>query len=337
MKARALFAFLSFVAFAVPAAASAPKAQQTNNGVGPLVRVLLAQAPANFAALRLAKDDYDTDFARYKARPIGKHCGSCKIYDQYARGTYKENWYVQDDWSVPKGWDAAKIEAHVLAALRPVLSGFALHRTAGKYTKYATLEWRNAQNEWVNVRTYDGGYMLRVGRDLSKPVHVLHAPTQAQLKQLTGAASNLVRLGAPAASTNFDDLRTGSPVKDDLGDDDYAVNVAFGPMIRKCDVSHVANSFGYKDFQPKWVLSCSTVALAATADSLKQTIRDSVEAALPEGFTVTTDSSALLLDDYRWDASDVSVDISSYEENGSTHFTIAVFHYLPKENADPGN
>jgi hypothetical protein len=332
-----MLAALVLVAAFAPGAAARP-ATPKHNPTQVVLTTLLAQAPHNFAALRLARVDHDTDFDRYATRPIGAHCKSCKMYDEYARGSYKENWYVEDEFALPSSVVPAKIESLVLSRLRPMLSGFALHRTpVYKGSKYVVLRWRGPNGVWVQARTFVGGYTMRVGHDLAKPVHLLRPPTQAQLRQLADAAANMIRLGAPAAPANFEDLRTGAGTKDAFGDTDYTTSVSFGPMFRTCAISNVANSFGYKDFQPKWVLSCDTVAMAGTAAALKETVRAAVAGALPGGFNATTDSSALLLDDYRWDSQDVSVDVSSTEQNGSVHFTISVYHYLPKESTSGGN
>jgi hypothetical protein len=333
MKARAFFALAALFAFTAATPAKKPSDSQQLTFV---VQTLLAQAPQNFASMRLAKIDTDADFTSYKVKPFGTHCHACTMYDEYAHGTYKENWYVFDRWNLPSKMTPAKSEAYATQALRRVVAGFALHRTVSKFDKYPTLLWRSADNRWVSVATSDDGYGIRVGRDLAKPVHVLLPPTSAQIKQLVNAATNFIRLGAPAASSNFDSLRTASPLKNALGEDDYPVSASFGPMLRKCEVSNVTNSLGYKDFVPKWVLSCDVIAMAASRDAIKPVLHDAVEDALPDGFNPTTDPTMLVLDDYRWDGTDVSVDVGSYESNGVVHFELSIYHYLPKP-ADSGN
>lgn len=333
MKARALFALAAL--FLLTAATPAKKPSDSQQ-LAFVVQTLLAQAPHDFASMRLGTTESDADFTSYKVKPFGTHCRACTLYDEYAHGTYKENWYVFDHWNLPSKMSPAKSEAYATQALRRVVAGFALHRTVSKYDKYPTLLWRSADNRWVSIATSDDGYGIRVGRDLTKPVHVLLPPTSAQIKQLVNAATNFIRLGAPAASSNFDSLRSASSAANALGDYDYAVNATFGPMLRKCEVSNVKDSLGYKNFVPKWVLSCDVVAMAASVDAIKPVLHDAVEDALPDGFTADTDPAMLVLDDYRWDATDVSVDIGSYESNGVVHFALSIYHYLPK-STDSGN
>lgn len=333
MKARALFALAALFALTAAAPAKTPSDSRQLTFV---VQTLLGQAPHNFAAMRLSRLDSDTDFTSYGVKPFGTHCHACKMYDQYAHGTYKENWYVFDRWNLPSKMTPAKSEAYATQALRRVVAGFALHRTVSKYDKYPTLLWRSADNRWVSIATSDDGYGIRVGHDLAKPVHVLLPPSSAQIKQLVNAAMNFIRLGAPAASSNFDSLRSASPAKNALGEDDYPLTATFGPMLRKCEVSNVTNSLGFKNFVPKWVLSCDVIALAASEDAIKPVLHDAVEDALPDGFAATTDPAMLVLDDYRWDNTDVSVDIGSYQSDGIVHFELSIYHYLPKP-ADSGN
>lgn len=332
MKVRVFLALALVPLFAQPAAGR-PPAAKTNASLTALSHALLAQAPSNFAALRLAKTGYDTDYASYKMKLAAAICRTCALYDQYARGAYKETWYVENRWNVPASWTPARTEGWILGQLRPVLSGFALHRTVARYSTYPTLLWRGPHSVWIYADTFKGGFRFRVGHDLAHPVHVLRPPTRAQLTELARASSNLIRLSVPAASSNFDDLRSATGRNNELGDLDYATNVPFGPMFRTCSISHVTNSFGYKDFQPKWVLSCSTVAMAATDAALKERVRASVAGALPSGFTPTTDQDELLFDDYRWDDDDLmeSVDVGSDERKGTVRFTLSVYHFLPKE------
>jgi len=310
---------------AVAAKTAAPKIT-----LAVFVRTLLPQAPENFAAMRGVKDDFDTYYVRYKVLPkFTSMCASCTVYDQYARGTYIENWYLQDRWNVASSWNAAKTESYIKTQLTPVLSGFSLHRTI-EY-KYPTLVWRNPKNEWVSVDTFNGGFTVQVGHDLAKSVHVLLPPSQAQLGELRNAAENAIKLGVPPATNNFDVLRTTDKQKNIFGDYDYGVNMSFGPMFRKCDISDISIGFGYSDFQPKWVLSCDTISMAGTRAGLEENVRSAVYDALPYGFNSVTDKDALLLDDYRWDNSDsVSVNISSYEDKGIVNFTLSIYHFLPK-------
>lgn len=298
-----------------------------------VVGTLLAQAPDNFAAMRLARNDYDTSFSSYKVKPFGRHCRACTLYNEYARGTYPENWYVHDRWDLPGKWAPAKTQAYAVQALRSVVSGFSLHRTVGKYSKYPTLLWRGSGNRWVMIDTYNGGYSIRVGHDLSKPVHVLKPLSQAQLSQLSTAIGNVIRMGDPAGASNFHDLLQGSPHPDIIGQDEYDLNVSFGPMFRSCSVTDVTKSLGFKDFQPKWVLECKTVRMAGTAAQLRGTIHDAIANVLPSGYSVVTDPSELLLDDYQWDNRDSqqSIDVMSDESDGVVNFTIEIFHFLPKE------
>jgi len=294
------------------------------------VRALLPGAPKNFATMRGAKYDSDTYYVEYTAHPNAGTgpCSKCKIYDQFARGTYKENWYLQDGWT--STWTVAKTENWVKTQVAPLLPGFSLHRTV-KYT-YPTLVWNGPQNVWVYADFYSKGFTLRVGHDLMKPVHILRPPTKAQLADLKSASANIIRLGVPAGPDNFSTLRSSAVKKNIFGSNDYGVTTSFGSMFRPCTISDVANGFGYKDFQPKWSMNCRTVSMAGTKAGLEETVRSAVWNALPSAYTAVTDPSALLLDDYRWDDTDnaQSVSISSSEDNGVISFEVWITHFLPK-------
>lgn len=317
--------------FLVPGTAAA-RTPSDPEQLAVVVGTLLAHAPENFSAMRLASDHYDTSYVSYKVKPFGSHCRACTLYDEYARGKYPENWYVSDRWTLPGKWGPTKTEAYAVQALRTVLSGFTLHRTVREYSKYRTLLWRGSGNRWVQIETFEGAYDIRVGHDLSKPVHVLRPLSQAQLSQLSTAIENVIRTGDPAGAANFADLRSGAPHKDIVGQDQYGLNMTFGPLMRSCDVTNVSESFGYKDFQPKWVLSCRTVGLAGTAAQLRGTIHDAIASVLPSGYTAVTDPNDLLLDDFAWENRDTqqSIDVMSDETDGVVHFTIEIFHFLPK-------
>lgn len=298
-----------------------------------VVSALLAHAADNFQSLRLGRTDQDADFASYASRKVAGHCSACTIRDDYARAAYPEQWTLHDYWKSDKGSKIAANEAYVKSVLTPVLRGYTLHRTVSKYGKYPTLLWAGAHNVWVRVAFGDSGYGLEVGHDLAKPQHAMRVPTSAQYGRLGNAFTALVRAATGAASQNFETLRGKPAGKDIVGDDTYAVSASFGPLFRHCAISNVVNSLGYKDFQPKWTLSCSTAAMATTAETVKPLLRDSVESGLPEGYTQITDANALLFDDYRWDDADAmtSVGISCQENRGTVRSVITIYHFLQKK------
>ncbi len=305
-----------------PTAKPAPKVS-----LGAFVRTLLPNAAQNFAGMRGAKYDSDTYYVEYKALPKAGLCKACKIYDQYARGRYLENWYLENRWN--STWSTAANETYIRSQLAPVLSGFALHRTVSY--SYPTFMWRNLAGVWVYIDTYKTGFTLRIGRDLVTAVHTLSPPSKLQLQTLANGATNLIRLALPDAGNNFASLRAPGKKKDILGNT-YQLNTSFGSMFRSCDLSDVSYGFGYKDFQPKWLINCRTVSMAGTKAALEETVRAAVYNAIPSGFTAVTDASALLFDDYRWDNSDTmaSVSIGSFEDKGIVNFTISILHFLPK-------
>jgi hypothetical protein len=210
------------------------------------VRAMLPDAPKNFPSMRAAKYDSDTYYVEYTVHPKAamEPCSKCKIYDQYARGRYKENWYLQDGWT--STWTVPRIESYVKTQLGPLLSGFSLHRTV-KYS-YPTLVWSGPHNTWVYADFYGKGFTLRVGHDLPKAVHVLLPPSKAQLADLRSASANIVRLAVPAGSDNFSTLRASATKKNIFGSNDYGVTASFGSMFRPCTISNIANGFGYKTF-----------------------------------------------------------------------------------------
>jgi len=305
---------------------AAPKPAKVS--LGTFVHSLLPMVGQNFAPMRGAKYKSDTYYVEYKPLKPGP-CTACKIYDQYARGKYPENWYVNDRWNTT--WTMPKTEAYIRSQLGPVLSAFSLHRTVSY--SYPTLTWRNPANgQWVVIDVYKDSFVVQVGRDLPKAVHVLSPPSKIQLQQLASGVSNLMRLALPDAVNNFASLRAPGKKKDILGEDSYSLNTSFGSMMAKCDISNVTNGYGFKDFQPKWVLNCDSISMAGTKAALEEPVRAAVYAAIPSGFTAVTDQSALLLDDYRWDNSDsmVSVNLGSNEDKGVVSFNISIFHFLPK-------
>lgn len=308
-------------------AATAFKAKKVE--LGAFVRAVLPHVANNFAGVRGAQYDSDTYYVAYKVVPKSVPCTTCKIYDQYARLKYPENWYLSDQWN--SKWTTARTEQWVMTQLRPVVAGYSLHRTVSY--SYPTLIWRNAANTWVYVDFYSKGFTVRVGRDLPKALHVLSPPSKVQIQQLGTATANLMRAALPDATNNFASLRAPGKKKDILGEDSYPLNMTFGTMIPKCDVSDVSNGYGMKGFQPKWVLNCRTISMAGTKADLEETVRSAVYNALPSGYTSITDPGQLLLDDYRWDNSDSALSVtigSDTYEKGIVSFSISIYHFLTK-------
>jgi hypothetical protein len=321
-------------------------------------RAMLAGAPNNFAAIRGTKTESEAYYDAYNLNPKSAPlCSSCRIYDSYARGTYVENWsvgerFVQDladagdlhpltrsllMQTAKVGWPMAKTESYVKAQLAPLTTGFSMQRTVS--SGYPTLVWRGPRHVWVSAGIYTGmvNVALRVGHDLTKSVHVLQPPSQSQLADLRAGSDRAVRTAVAAAPGNFATLRAPAKIKDPLGGN-YDVTVTFGPMFRPCELLDMAARYGsswdqYKDSEPEWAMNCNTVWMAGTAAGLEENLRSAISAALPSGFTADPSArTSHLGGDYRWNnGNNVSVAITSSEDNGAVSFLVQVLHFSPKQ------
>lgn len=334
MRAR-LFVFcgllLALTLGAVPKPTPAPAPTET---LRQFVTLMLDRAPANYANMRGARKDADVYRIRYDPLPrFDKSCYKCIITDEFAWTGKSESWSLEQRWNTHK-WTPVQVQKYVLAQVNPTLKGYTFSKAGTK--EYPTYIWHNgAKGLWVSVDIYNGGFTPRVGQDLAKPVHVLNAPTPADITALRNAVTNFVNLGIGPASNNFTTLRTTGK-KDILGDMTYAPSVSFGAILRNCRIDDSSvNTLGLDDFSPKWSMNCDTVPMVGAAADIEPQIKEAMAAALPSGFTVTT-GKYLGIDDYRWDNSntDVAADIDSFAgielPKGLVSFDVGIIHFLPK-------
>lgn len=314
-------------------AAPHPKPTPKPQTLRAFVVLMLDRAPVDYRTMRGARKDGAVYQVRYKTLPqFVSSCHSCTITDEFAWTGHMENWSLTQQWYTHK-LTPAQTQSYIMAQLPPALKGYTLTKTGTK--EYPTLLWHNgAKGLWVSVDSYNGGFYARIGHDLAKPVHVLNAPTAADLAALRNAVTNFIALGVGPASANFASLR-GPGKKDIIGDMNYPLAVSFGASLTDCSISDgTVNTIGIDDFSPKWTMDCQTVPMVGTKEQIQPLIHDAMAAALPGGFSVTT-GKYLGIDDYRWDNTntEVAADIDSFAgielPKGLVAYGVGIIHFLP--------
>lgn len=320
------------LATAVLIAAAHPSPTPKPQTLRTFVVQMLKDAPVDFSNIQGARKSSESYQTQYNIlAKFASTCVKCTITDEFAWTGHAENWSLQQRWNTHK-MTPAQVQSYLTAQLTPALSGYTLVKSGS--ADYPTLTWRSPRGFWVSVETFNGGFEPRIGHDLDKPVHVLKAPTLADLQALRNAIANFISLGIGPASNNFESLR-GTGKKDILGDMAYPLNVSFGASLTDCTVNDGSvNSIGIPDFSPKWTMQCNTLPMVGTKDQIQPLIHDAMAAALPAGFSVTT-GKYLGIDDYRWDNTSTSVaaDIDSFAgftlPNGLVAYGVGIIHFLP--------
>jgi hypothetical protein len=332
MKSCRFFAFLVVGALAIPGAASgaASKTKSLTAATMPAaVRALVAQAPANFSAIRAAARLSRSYYVHCNLKRSFAVCPGCSVYDYYARGKYPEDWRAYAYVDLPDAYTAARIEPMLRPQLSRILAGYSLHRST---TKYGTtvLAYTGPGGMSVEARVFKGGANIQVRHTLPQAVHVLRPPSKAALSNLRAGVTNMMRLSLSSAEANFDAMR-GPAHKDFMGNQEYVSTVNFGSLFDPCTITDI--DVGDLSKIAKWVFGCDTIYFAGTKAELEPVVRDAVAQALSSDFTATTDEQYLLLDDYRWDnRSNVSVNIGSSEDDGVLSFRISIYHFLPRDS-----
>ena len=324
-------AAFGFSLLATGSAGAAPHAEPLRA----FVQRLLVAAPTNFSSLRGAPKGSESYYSSYTVVTTRNACPKCELTDEYAWTAHNENWYIENQWHGAKGSPQATLISYVTSQLTPSLKAYSLKTTDGK--DYPTFRWTSTKGTWVYVHVYKGGFTVRVGHDVKKPVHVLLAPSVKQLAALRAGVSSFVSSGVAAASNNFETLRAAGK-KDVLDEMAYDLYVPFGAMLPKCQIVDAsANRLNLADYSPKWTMNCDTPPMVGTKAVLEEQIRAAMQNALPSGFSPTT-GRALFLDDYRWDnaSTQVAVDVNSvigYElPDGLVQFSLGIIHFLPNQN-----
>ena len=330
MQARALLlcGVLAFTLGATPHPAKTPAPQTLRS----FVVQMLQEAPVDFGNMLGARKESASYHVTYATlAKFASSCASCKIIDEFAWTGHAENWSLEERWTT--SMSAAQVQSYLTSQLTPALKGYTLTKTGSG--DYPVFTWRSTRGFWVSVETFNGGFEPRIGHDLDVPAHVLKSPTAADLQALRNEVTNFIALGVGPASDNFASLR-GTGKKDALGEMIYPLTISLGPGLTDCTVNDgTVNTVGIADFYPKWTMTCETVAMVATTAQIEPLIHDAMAAALPAGFTVTTDSTVVGLDDYRWDNSgtQVAVEIESFASftlpKGLTAIGIGIAHFLP--------
>jgi len=319
-----------FLTGAAPPRAPIDLAAQLNG----LVRAALSQAPVNFAAWRNGQKSVDKDGVTFKASAaMKKLCPVCNLADEYASANTDERFTVMFDWLVPKSWPRAQVLAYVqqnIGALLPTYSAQQGTNDSGE----SWYDWsKAASHEFVYVETYSSktqnGFEVRVGHYLPKNLHyTLYARLSAtQLDTLAKAVRNFVQLGVQNGSDNFMSLRGRATDKDN---NYFDTNVSFGEFLKTCDVDGIFANESAGGGTSKWMLECDTPPLGGAKSDIEAALHSAIVAALPGGFTPTTDPTYLGLSDYRWDRSSdtIAVEISSYDNHDGTYdYHVEIYHF----------
>jgi hypothetical protein len=156
--------------------------------------------------------------------------------------------------------------------------------------------------------------------------YAILSPTQRD--DLAKAIRNFVQVGVADASDNFTSMRGTVSGTDNAY---FDANISFGEFLTGCNIDGIPSD-AKNSITGKWVLECDTPSLGGAKSDVEEIIRSAAYAALPGGFTPTTDPTYLLLSDYRWDRSSdsVAVEVSSNDNgDGTLGYTVEVYHFLP--------
>jgi hypothetical protein len=114
----------------------------------------------------------------------------------------------------------------------------------------------------------------------------------------------------------------------------YALNMGFGEMLTDCRAVKDIVSNPSPTNESTWFVSCATPAIGGPAAQSAAQLRDAVSAALPSGFTPTTDPAQLVGMAYRWDRKSdnamIFIRANAYDQTGATTtYDLEVDHFLP--------
>jgi hypothetical protein len=314
-------------------AALAAAAPDDNQLVG-IVRQSLAAAPTNFGALRSPVFSSQPDERTYKPTPeFAKSCPDCAIHDKFATASVDEHWNVAFHWDTNPAWSKAQLNAYVLATFGPLFPGATLSRASSGGHEY--FAWsRDSAKEFLYVITDTNarGFVAIVGHFLATNEHVVRFSrglTSADRDELTKSVRNFITLASASIDTNFASLR-GKQTNAIW----YTLNTGFGEMLPDCRV--------VKDIVPdpsptnasSWSVTCSTPSIGGPSAESATDLRDAVNAALPSGFTQTTDPAQMVGMAYRWDRKSdnamIFIRANAYDQTGATTaYDLEVDHFLP--------
>jgi hypothetical protein len=332
-RARAIALGLCTVLLASGAAAPSATAG-ASTPLPAMIKASLLQAPTDYAAWRGTVTKSDPTTVTFKpTEAMSKACPECIVDDEFALAQANERYVVQFNWLLPKAWSRAQILAFIQLNVGASLPSFTLAQGTDTDGENWFSWTKTTPDEFVYVETgstkANNGFVVRVGHFVQKNVHYVPFAllTPSDRDDLAKAVTNFVQLGVQDAGDNFTSLRGPSTDKDN---NYFPVSVSFGKYLSGCDVNGIFADESASGGTSKWVLECDTPALGGAKSDIEEIIRSTIEAALPGGFTVTTDPKYLMTDDYRWDRSSdaLSVDLSSDDKgDGTVDYHIEVYHF----------
>jgi hypothetical protein len=152
-----------------------------------------------------------------------------------------------------------------------------------------------------------------------------HATARTIAEELTANAKSFVRIGISRGEGNFAAIR-GAQVGETINKTtDFHVTMSFGETLGGCRIV----AFGEPN--DLWELTCTTGTFNVSKEKMLGLLRPAIQAALPDDFSVTTDPSFLIANDYRWErrSDNLSVELSCTSDNG-TFCTVGVTHDLSR-------
>ncbi len=325
---RNILASLLLVA-AVVAAAPANDAQLVG-----VTRLSLTAAPTNFAALRSPVFSSLPNQRNYKSTPeFARRCPDCAIYDKFATASLDESWNMQFHWDTNRAWSKTQLDAYVLATFGPLFPGATLQRaTSGGHDYFGWSRDQTKQFLYVITDTDARGFRVIVGHFLASNEHVVRFSrglTTADRDELAKSVQNFLTVASAGVDTNFASL-LGKQTNSEW----YALNMGFGGMLTDCRAVRDIAANPSPSNRSTWFVSCATPAIGGPAAQSATELHDAVSAALPDGFTPTTDPNMLIGMAYRWDRKSDNAMIfirpNAYDPTGATTvYDLEVAHFLP--------
>jgi hypothetical protein len=310
-----------------------------------VVRQALAAAPNNFAGLRagvLATSGSEID---YKPSPsFAKLCPACAtpgVVDLFATAANDERWAARFRWNVDPSITKSRLPAYVRATFAPLVPGSSFSQGIDKDDGSLWFDWGTGKKQFLYVATSvdakgRSSLLVGIGHYLSQNVHVVRFSrglTSADHDALVNAIRNYVTIAVANADSDFLSLR-GAASTDKLKsetDDFFSANVTFGDLLETCDIDSILYPASDTGDTSHWVFSCTTKTIGGPKSDVASVVHDAVVAALPSGFSQTTDPRFLNSLDYRWDRSSdrAMISIGSSDDDDGTTFYLNVHHYIP--------
>jgi hypothetical protein len=337
MMRRAFVAALVLGLFLNGAVAAAPgnAAYVTPAMLRAFVRTALPTAPTYFRSLRGGVSRTTGAYIYFALSPsFAKVCPTCMVADEFATADSNERFATEADWPIPATWTIAQAGVFLQKNITPLMVG-----TPAKHGKdsdgNAWVDWFNAKTRtFVYAQTYQasggGNHVdVRIGHYVPVNAHYVKWArlTPDERTDLSSGIEQLVTAATSASSGNFVSLRG---VQSDPKYADYKPTQTFGTVLTGCEIDGTFADETGAGVSGKWIMGCDTPDIGDKQADMLELIRSAVAAALPAGFTVTTDPKYAGDDDFRWDRSSdmTSIDITHYaNDDGTVEYHIQIYHY----------